>query len=388
MTIPYHPLAELFPLMEGVAFDELVADIKANGLVHPLTVCDGMLLDGRNRLRACAEAGVQPIFDVYDGPDPLAFVLSQNVARRHLDASQRAMIAAKLANIERIDTLNRGSRPAILPIGAVSQPEAAERLHVSPRSLRSAKVVLERGGPAVIAAVEKGRVPVACAIEIIGLELNDEDLTDLLSLPPSDIPSNVERLKKEHKRREVVRRIRAQADAAPEWPQGRFSVFYVDPAWEDDFGHTKRDVEHHYPTMSLDEIKALPVDEIATPDAVLYLWAVPHMVHKALEVMARWGFEYRTIITWGKDSIGLGQWVRNQTEHLLVGRRGDFPPPPEELRSPSLVMGKKGEHSAKPDVFAEMIERWYPDFVKVELFRRGPPRPGWSVWGSEAKAAE
>jgi hypothetical protein len=90
MTIPYHPLAELFPLIEGAAFEELVADIKAKGLVHPLIVCDGMLLDGRNRLRACEEAGVAP----YAGPDPLGFVLSQNVARRHLDDSRRAMIAA------------------------------------------------------------------------------------------------------------------------------------------------------------------------------------------------------------------------------------------------------------------------------------------------------
>ena len=74
MPIPYHPLAELFPLMEGAAFEELVADIKANGLVHPLTVCDGMLLDGRNRLRACEEAGVPATYELYAGPDPLGFV--------------------------------------------------------------------------------------------------------------------------------------------------------------------------------------------------------------------------------------------------------------------------------------------------------------------------
>ena len=96
MTLPSHPLAELFPLMEGPGFEELVADIKANGLIHPLTVCEGMLLDGRNRLRACEEAGVAPSYEIYAGPDPLGFILSQNVARRHLDGSQRAMIAARL----------------------------------------------------------------------------------------------------------------------------------------------------------------------------------------------------------------------------------------------------------------------------------------------------
>jgi N6-adenosine-specific RNA methylase IME4 len=73
---------------------------------------------------------------------------------------------------------------------------------------------------------------------------------------------------------------------------------------------------------------------------------------------------------------------------LLIGRRGQFPPPREDLRSSSLIEAPIGDHSAKPEAFAAMIETWYPDAVKLELFRRGPARPGWSVWGSEAKTAE
>ena len=72
MTIPCHPLAELFPLIEGPAFKDLVADIKANGLLHPLTECDGMLLDGRNRLRACEEAGVPQPTNFTPDPIPWA----------------------------------------------------------------------------------------------------------------------------------------------------------------------------------------------------------------------------------------------------------------------------------------------------------------------------
>ena len=90
--------------------------------------------------------------------------------------------------------------------------------------------------------------------------------------------------------------------------------------------------------MKLDAIKALPVAKISAPDAVLYLWALPHMIAAALEVMAAWGFDYRTQMIWGKDQIGIGQWVRNQHEPLLIGRRGSFPPPPESVRSSSLVM--------------------------------------------------
>ena len=168
---------------------------------------------------------------------------------------------------------------------------------------------------------------------------------------------------------------------------GRYSVIYADPPWADDFGPNARQTELHYPTMPLERIMTLPVAGISTPDAILYLWALPHMVHKALAVMAAWGFEYRTQMIWGKDKIGLGEWVRQQHEVLLIGRRGAFPPPPTAVRSPSLVIAPRGKHSAKPDVFAELIERFYPDLPKIELFRRGPARPGWSAWGNEAEAA-
>jgi N6-adenosine-specific RNA methylase IME4 len=166
---------------------------------------------------------------------------------------------------------------------------------------------------------------------------------------------------------------------------GNYSVIYADPPWEDDFGHSGRDTKLHYPTMTLDKIKALPIESISTDDAVLYLWALPHMIPKALEVVEAWGFEYRTQMIWGKDKIGLGEWVRQQHEVLLIGRRGAFPPPPTAVRSPSLVIAPRGKHSAKPDVFAELIERFYPDLPKIELFRRGPSRNGWSSWGNEAR---
>ena len=387
MTILIHPLAQLFPLMEGPAFEALVADIRANGLMHPITLCDDKLLDGRNRHRACVEAGVQPIFDVYNGPDPLAFVLSQNVARRHLDASQRAMIAAKLANVEHGGD-RRSDQSAILRVDHVSQLEAAAKLNVSRRTVQMAKVVLEGADPAVVAAVEQGRVPVARAVEIIDLNLPPEDQQMLVSLPPDDIIRNIDRFKRDRRRMDTFQRLRAQAESAPEWPTGRYSVIYADPPWEDDFGFTGREVERHYPVMALEDIKALPVHEISTPDAALFLWALPHMLPKALDVMAHWCFEYRTSMVWAKDKIGLGQWVRNQHELLLIGRRGQFPPPREDLRSSSLIEAPVRDHSAKPEAFAAMIETWYPDAVKLELFRRGPARPGWSVWGSEAEAAE
>jgi ParB-like chromosome segregation protein Spo0J len=89
-----HPAAEALPLLEGAAFEALVAGIKANGLISPIALIDGMMiLDGRNRMRASCAAGVEPRFGGYQVDDPFALVISANIERRRLDESQRVMCA-------------------------------------------------------------------------------------------------------------------------------------------------------------------------------------------------------------------------------------------------------------------------------------------------------
>jgi ParB-like chromosome segregation protein Spo0J len=92
-----HPYADLFPMMTSLELEALTADIKENGLHHPVVLYHGEILDGRNRLLACERAGVEPTFNSYDGDDPgaLALALSMNGPRRNLTAAQRAIVAAR-----------------------------------------------------------------------------------------------------------------------------------------------------------------------------------------------------------------------------------------------------------------------------------------------------
>ena len=169
---------------------------------------------------------------------------------------------------------------------------------------------------------------------------------------------------------------------------GKYSLIYADPPWRYDFppmGGTNRSVENHYPTMTMEDIIALPVRDIAHENAVLFLWATAPLLMKTNLVLEAWGFTYRTNAVWIKDQIGTGYHFRNRHELLLVAKRGELPPPPTEARQDSVIESPRRGHSEKPEVFYDIIELMYPDLTKIELFARNRRR-GWKSWGNQVEA--
>jgi hypothetical protein len=154
-----HPIAGMFPLMQGREFEELVEDIRANGLRTPILLdSQRRILDGRNRLRACRAAGVEPQFAIWEGGgSPLDLIVSLNLRRRHLNESQRAMLAAKLKETMRLEAAG----PNLAPGRAATR--AASLMNVSPSSVKYAAQVLRRGDRRLIQAVESGEVAVSFA---------------------------------------------------------------------------------------------------------------------------------------------------------------------------------------------------------------------------------
>jgi hypothetical protein len=156
-----HPAAELFPLMEGDELTALVEDIEANGLREPVWLDkSGRILDGRNRARACEKLGKIPDYRTYEGDDPWGFSVSENMARRHLDESQRAMVAAKLVNTEP----HRPKKSADLR--TFSQPDAARRFNISERMVSSA-VLLWGTAPRMAEEVWSGKVKLSRAERLL-----------------------------------------------------------------------------------------------------------------------------------------------------------------------------------------------------------------------------
>jgi N6-adenosine-specific RNA methylase IME4 len=165
-------------------------------------------------------------------------------------------------------------------------------------------------------------------------------------------------------------------------PDGLYSVIYADPPWQ--YEHVKtesRAIENHYPTMTLEEIKNVEVP--AAESAILFLWATSPKLAEAIAVIDAWGFTYRTCAVWDKEKMGMGYYFRQQHELLLVASRGKFPAPGEDARDRSVFRQAREWHSKKPAYFAELIERMYPGYEKIELFCRNP-REGWALWGYEA----
>jgi N6-adenosine-specific RNA methylase IME4 len=179
-----------------------------------------------------------------------------------------------------------------------------------------------------------------------------------------------------------------RADAAetinsepPPLPRGPFRVIVVDPPWP----YTSRadDATHRaanpYPVESIEELKRKPIDELATKDAILWLWTTNAFMREAHELVEAWGFQAKSILTWVKDRMGTGDWLRGKTEHAVLAVRGK--PIVTLSNQTTVIYGKLREHSRKPDEFYKLVESLCPG-SRCELYGR-QQRKGWTIHGSE-----
>ena len=169
----------------------------------------------------------------------------------------------------------------------------------------------------------------------------------------------------------------------------KYQIIYADPPWRYEFANGyNRAIENHYPTMSLDEIKAMQIP--TTDNSMLYLWATAPKLGEAMQVIDAWGFNYRSCFVWDKLKMGCGNYCRIQHELLLIARKGKFSCPATSQRIRSIYAEERTKHSRKPVFFRNWIADSYPQSTKLELFARKPDLlfdaegyDGWDVWGNE-----
>lgn len=187
---------------------------------------------------------------------------------------------------------------------------------------------------------------------------------------------------------ETIKNLKAFTDGK------KYQTIYADPPWQFQNRTGKVAPEHkrlnRYPTMTIEDIKSMPIADLADEKCHLYLWVPNALLPDGLAVMKAWGFEYKTNLIWEKvrkdgypDGRGVGFYFRNVTEILLFGIKGGNNRTLDPGRSQvNLLRAMKREHSRKPDEFVDLIEACSPG-PYLELFARGD-RPGWDMWGNQA----
>ena len=174
------------------------------------------------------------------------------------------------------------------------------------------------------------------------------------------------------------------------YPPLSYDLIVSDPPWRFSLMSgkgIKKSPQAHYSTMTLDELKAMPVSHLARGDAALVLWATNPMLDVAIDVMGAWGFKFKTAGHWskrtkkGKQAFGTGYILRCAGEPFLIGSVGA--PHFESKSIRSVIEGVVREHSRKPDEFYREMEKLMPSARKIDLFAR-QSRPGWDTWGLEA----
>lgn len=349
----------------------LAESIQRVGLLHPIVVTDNdVLVAGERRLRAAESLGWTriPCRVIPDLDDLLRAESDENTVRRDFTPSEAHDIYEALLVRERELAKKRYEstvgRPSKEEIGANLDPISEPKHERRADSRAAAATGYSRQTLAKVAevkaAADAGLVPQGVVQEM-------------------DRTGRVDGAYRKVARAQAAAVIRSEP--AP-LPTGPFRVIVADPPWR--YDNRADDASHRtanpYPDMSTPEIMAMPVRDIAHDDAILWLWTTNAFMEHAFGIARAWGFEPRTILTWAKDRMGTGDWLRGQTEHCLLAVRGR----PTVLlgNQTTLLSAPLREHSRKPDEFYALVEGLCPG-SKVELFAR-EARPGWSLWGAEA----
>lgn len=360
----------LFPLSDE-EYGELERSIIEDGCRDPLVLWKGLLIDGHNRHRICTEHGIDYRTvekQLESRRDVKIWIAKNQLARRNVIPYHRCILALTLAPV--MEARAKANQK-------LSQGRGKKGYHIEGKPFDTGRELAKIAGVShnTIARVRKIR------------DQGSRELRDMAASGEVSINEAYKKVRGQERRdeKEQMMREAEEASVTPLNKLGKFSVILADPPWR--YEHPspdRREIENIYPTMPLSEIKELDIEAIALPACILLLWTPNPKMEEAIEVVNAWGFLYRTNFCWSKNQIGQGYYNRQKHELLLVAVKGDMLTPKPANRFDSVIESPREEHSKKPDVVYDMIEKMYPGLRKVELFARRT-RQGWSSWGNEVE---
>jgi N6-adenosine-specific RNA methylase IME4 len=336
----------------------LIRSIVELGLLQPITVATtGLLIAGERRIEAFRALGRDEIpVHVVDLRQIVRGEYAENVERVGFTLSEMVAIKRELEPTLRAEAKERMTLGKISPGSDTgrTRDKIPAGLGVSGRTLEKAEAIVEAG------------------------EVEPERFGQLVE--EMDRTGHAENIFRRLKIARQADGIRAEPPPLPN--RGPYRCIVADPPWRYDLRDT--DPSHDrilvYPTMPVADICALDVTSIAHRDCVLWLWTTNAHMSYVPEVLRAWGFEWKTVLTWCKDRMGLGIWLRGQTEHCVLAIRGN---PTVQLTNQTTVLhAPVRAHSQKPEEFYTLVESLCPAPRYAYLFSR-EQRQGWDMHGDE-----
>lgn len=385
-------LSGLIRSLQADEYEKLKESVLAEGIRDPLVVWRGILIDGHHRYKIAQEYGLEFRTVEIDLPDKEAakeWIITNQLGRRNLTPMEASYYRGKLYESRK---QRQGTRTDL------TFPQNGERLN-------TAKALGKQYGVSkntITRDAEFSKAVDKVAAEI-GEEAKHAILTGKANIPKQDVETLIEvkqkapelikpiingeksitEIEKEIKKAERNKEIQEQAERIKEMDftplNKKYDVIVVDPPWPygTKYDPAGRRAANPYPEMSLDEIKAIELP--AADDCVLWLWTTHKFMRYAFEIIDTWGFRDVAILTWVKDRIGLGSWLRSQSEFCIMAVKGK---PKINLSNQSTVIyGKLREHSRKPDEFYEMVNSLCAGY-KLDYFSR-EQRVGWDQFGND-----
>ena len=371
-------IKEILPPLSSSDRKRLLNDIKKNGIQNPIIVSnDGFLLDGHHRLEIAKELGIVkddiPVHTVdVSGDNAFMLAINLNLARRHLTLEQKREIIQGLRK--------RG----------YTQEEAGKTIGVSHQTVGRAQGSknasnVQMDNTCITTPDLRYKIKKDNQEEI--WERTKENITQ--SQIASDYGISQQRVgqivDKVDKIKSREKELEAQKDEINDGimpPDGLFDVIVIDPPWP--YNNKNYDPDEWlgrvvlpYPDMSIEELEKINVP--CKEDCIIWLWTTNAFMDEAYHLLKKWNFKPKTILTWDKQIMGTGKWLRGITEHCILGVKGH--PKINLTNQTTLISEKRREHSRKPDIFYKLVDELCVGY-KLDYFSR-EKREGWYQYGIE-----
>ena len=387
----------------------LAASIDQIGLLQPIGVTpEYNLVFGHRRLLACQQLGRETIeASLIDIQALTVAEHAENEIRKDFTPSERVAIGLAVEAELKAQGERRG-RPKTagedIPVnspeltGQETREVAAQKAGFgSEFTYRQAKTVVQNASPELVEAMDNGSIAISTAARLVDalVEVQQRAIADpkqAAELARRTSAAKVKEIrggakeerqtataeKKQERIADIERQAAAIAQGEVSVPTGLFHVISIDPPWPygTDYDPATRRAANPYPEMSLEQIKAIELP--AADDCVLWLWTTHKFMRHSFDLLDAWGFRDVAIVTWVKDRMGLGSWLRSQSEFCIMAIKGK--PPICLTNQTTVIHGPLREHSRKPDSFYELVNGLCVG-AKLDYFSR-QPREGWQQVGN------